>query len=451
MGGRGCTADGELTLSSLYSFGVDAWTEALTTSVHDYVEQQETYDALPGLFIARTDAAGAEAIEALPGVRSARATTVAHTRIVWAINEQCMIAVVSRRELRPNGVATAVSERLRDGVAPYPTLSRVGNETVWGIDPVREIPTRSCFVAALNISLETGETGPYDSEDAVNLATAEASQHLPVVVAAGNFRESQTDRFMNGWALAPHVISVGATDATGNQVAPYSRIGGAPGQGPTLVACGVDQSGDVGTSFAAPVVSEQLARIAAALLVLRSVVLEELGRPEGAPLVGRCFVDLDVLGTGHGFRVADFENRTRHLPALPIAAVHRDVVRTALPHARVDVYEALPRPRVLRSMLIASARTLSGQSRQSAGAGVVSTETTLDFLSSLSFRQVFDYLAVVPVSLRGADPPVFDADLLGPLLDGAAAAMIGWANDLNMFREGDEWPEPIFVERPPGP
>ena len=174
----------------------------------------------------------------------------------------------------------------------------------------------------------------------------------------------------------------------GTSIADYSRVGGILSglPGPTIVAYGTHESGELGTGFAEPVVSTQLAMFAAILLIVRAVALEltSSSRLEGAPLTGRCFVDLAVLDRecGHGFKVAEWTKRKRHIPALPIAGVRSEVLESAIPfldQADLQALLALPSPTTLRRLLLASARPMRNSAQSEAGNGFVSLETTIRF------------------------------------------------------------------------
>lgn len=445
----------------LYAFGVDAWTRALVEAAPHHADAVERYDALPGLFLAETSEQGARSIAQLPGVRSVRAASVAVRRIVWSINEQVMLAVTHRRELWVNGVASAADELLRPGVAAYPTLRLVEGAPRWGTDSFLELPTRLCFVSALNLSVESDRRIPYDAEDPIVLASRDAATELPVVFAAGNAAPGEADRTMHGWALSPSVIAVGATtDTQGTSVAAYSRTGDSSGArpGPTVVACGVDETGEVGTSYAAPVVSTQLALLAGMALIVR-VAASRLSRGstvEGAPLTGRCFVDIDLVGTAsrHGLQVADFHSRDQHLPALPLDGVDLDVLQAASEHMSTEearAISALPSPAALRRLLIASARPVPGSSPSQSGAGFVSLETTQRFLSTLDCAGFVRCLTGAEQGDTPPGPPLFDRSVLPELLLGIRASMLGWGNDLIAFSDGPDSPAPVFVEEPDQP
>src|SRR5262249_3930946 len=146
-------------------------------------------------------------------------------------------------------------------------------------------------------------------------------------------------------------------------------------------------------------VSTQLAMFAAMLLIVRTIAVQLIGAasPEGASLVGRCFVDLGVLNRyeGHGFKVAGWQNRARHIPALPISGANRAVLSSSIPfmdQLKLRALQALPTPAVLRQFLLDSARPVKSATQWEAGQGFVSLETTVKFLSSLTLGSLLDHL-----------------------------------------------------------
>lgn len=90
-------------------------------------------------------------------------------------------------------------------------------------------------VRAVNCSFSGGTT--YDANDPVNIATKLLTErNVNVVFSAGNTGPGMNT--LNPYALAPWVISVGATDESGQLAAFSSR--GSYSRGPTLVAPGVN-------------------------------------------------------------------------------------------------------------------------------------------------------------------------------------------------------------------
>ena len=124
---------------------------------------------------------------------------------------------------------------------------------------------------AVNLSL-----GPppstFDPNEPMNRATRVAHERGIIVIAAAGNRGEEGNNTMTPWAAADWVISVGATDINGRRVESYSSRGvpGHPTMHPTVVAAGMQEppSEAVGTSFAAPQVTDIVMFLAAFLLAL---------------------------------------------------------------------------------------------------------------------------------------------------------------------------------------
>lgn len=437
-----------------FSFAVDHWTDEILKEVPALADEVEKYEALPGVFFANTSTERAQSIAKLEGVRSYRPSSEGARRIVWSINEQVMIAVAHRREIGANGIANA-AEVFRESGEPKQPVLRVSDGAVhWGFDDDVVLPTRFCFVAAINISLESEKRFDYHPDDPVCLAATDAARVLPVVFAAGNVKPGSKDRSMFGWSVSPAVISVGATTPDGSAVAAYSRIGAEEAgiAGPTVVASGEDESGEHGTSFAAPVVATQLAYLSSALLLLRSVALGLVDpeNAEGVPLAGRAFVDIAAShrGAGHGALVHDFRERRRKLPSLPIGGVDSTALASlvAATGGRASPLLQMPTTDMLRRLLIASAIAVPGASPSLVGAGFVCDATTERFLVHLTAVGLAEHLGLDVTAPDGGwqETRLFDPLILSAFLSGARDSMIGWASDILRFENGD--PPFEFVE-----
>jgi hypothetical protein len=412
----------------------------------EHSDDVESYATLPSVIFATTTLPHAEMIAALPGITAFRPAKSESRNLVHSVHHQLMIAAVHERTLAPNGVAKAVPlDALVDGLPRYPTLTLDGGTPTWGVDPAIRLDTRYCYVGALNISLEFRRRVPYDPYDPVNLALSDASRHLPVALAAGNVNGDPDPRIF-AWPLNPDVIAVGATNPQGTELLDCSRVGdpGAGIPGPDVVANGIDETGEPGTSYAAPVVSMQLAQLAAALMAVRAAVLASTDAPEGIPLAGRCFVDIDrAVHAGHAGKVTDFRPRRRPLPALPFGVVPDLAAHAVATQPAARGLRGRPGTPVLRQALLASARPVPGHEPRLVGAGVVSDASTLDYLTGLDVRQL---LTLYGVPAAGSSDPVFDADLLPAFLEGARDSMLGWSNGIADFTdEGGT----IFVEAGP--
>jgi hypothetical protein len=440
----------------LFSFAVDKWTTDVLERAPRLAEQVERYDTIPDLFFAKTTEDKAVLIRDLEGVRSMTPSDEGTRRIVYSIDHQVKIAVMHREEVKPNGIANGAEAHHPTGIPKLPTLQMVDGTASWGFDEQLIVPTRLCMVGALNISLESTGSVDYRTDDPVCMAIEAAARELPVVIAAGNAKPGHPERRMLGWSQAPSVIAVGATDPDGTRIAAYSRIGDPQHQiaGPAVVANGTDESGEVGTSFAAPVASSQLVWLAAAYMLLRTVARQQIStlEPEGVPLAGRCFVDLDSMpGTrGHGAQVHDFAHRRRKLPCLPITAVNTSALRAVLTASGWEHSPLLrlPPPWLLRELLQQSAVGVPGASPHEGGSGFVSDSTTTEFLVKLDGATLGAREGPIEdAARRGLTEPLFDEALLRAFLAGARDSMIGWASDLKQFTVGDA--QAVFVEKPP--
>lgn len=373
----------------------------------------------------------ARAVAVLPGVRDVRETTEDQMRFVATLDHTALLADVHARTSRPNGLELGVAaSTLVDGRPPYPTLSATADGIVWSSDPTVDLPTRLCVVGAINVSIQSTSRSPYDDTHPVAAAMSDVARHLPVVVAAGNV-DFDPDPTMFGWALNPAVVSVGATDAAGLRLLTCSRIGSPEaGTGPTIVACGIDETGVEGTSYAAPVVTTQFALLAASILAVRSAVRSSSAYPEGVPLAARCFVDVGRANDpgSHAFKVADFAARPRKLPALPREVADADVAATLVGTPIAAALDRLPSAALLIAALRASARPVPGQARHEVGAGFVSDATTADYVRGLTTAGLAELLTV---PFAGPDQPLFDGALVDAFLEGARDSMIGWQRGID--------------------
>lgn len=132
---------------------------------------------------------------------------------------------------------------------------------------------RSANIEGIVVNLSLGlRIFDFDPDEPINRATRAASERgIVVVMAAGNFGEAGDDT-LTSWARADWVISVGATDLHGQKVEPYSSRG-LPDHltlHPTIVAAGMQEppSGSIGTSFAAPQVTDTVMFLEGFLLSL---------------------------------------------------------------------------------------------------------------------------------------------------------------------------------------
>ena len=438
-----------------HCFLVDAWTDELLADAPRHATQVERYACVPDLFFATATDDAAEHIAQLPGVRARRPATEAERRMVYSVDYHTSNAIAHVTTTVPNGIANATTERLREGVPRYPVLTMSVEGPEWSFDAELELPTRACYFAALNISLEPRPPLAYDPDHPVNVATRSVSSVLPVVFAAGNIHPGDTDVATSAWAQPPWVIGVGAVRGhDDHRVADYSRGGTPDGSvpGPTVVAVGTDEeTGEPGTSFASPRVSTELGVLAGVLLAVRSVALGCTGAAaEGAPLVARTFVDIGIvpgIGDPHGSKVADLREPTRRIPALPLGAVDRDVVATLVASAPLaDVLTRLPVPTLLRRLLIAAAIPLPDEPPWRAGAGLVTPDGVDQFLLGMNARTVLTHADVAVGEHAALDAPLLSADLVSGFAMGIRDSMLAWANGPDLFDTTAEQDKTLFVE-----
>lgn len=274
----------------------------------------------------------------------------------------------------------------QEGEEPgYPILAERDGELFLEHDPQVLWGARPAAMPVVNISLGTLALDyPHVLNDPVNLALTGAARNQLIVMAGGNCGEHDGRESMSAWAESPHVLSVGATeDEGGTTLADYSSRGipSDPESGPDVVAWGASalDTRVRGTSFAAPRVSRCALVCAAAMLQLRTAYLIASGQPvEGVPLVGMGIID--------GFGPEMFFNsmgRRLPAPALPIVGPNMDgiggIVHAAA-DARISLQVAVDH-RLVRRVLLAAARPMSGYGPHEVGAGFLSLEVFLDYLA----------------------------------------------------------------------
>ena len=284
-------------------------------------------------------------------------------------------------------------------------------------------------VDVINCSL--GYQRPFDADDPLARATRAATElGVCVVVAAGNAGPREAS--MQELALAPWVISVGAVDANGAVLHNSSR-GSASAPGPVVVADATrtfkpkysmvvdfthtDPDGEPqitrpipqnpGTSFSAPIVSKEAAFIKK-VLEATSRLIAACATQEGEPQPGRMVVPtLGFVDTGVN---PDFlpESDAGPLRSRMIAGGQTELeifgideewqwcraMAAALPDPDLAVT-----PEAVRRALVLSATPVAGDPWV-VGAGIISRETSLKFLTDLTPSRLLAALApdvAVPV------------------------------------------------------
>ncbi|MDY6946148.1 MAG: S8 family serine peptidase, partial [Pseudomonadota bacterium] len=184
---------------------------------------------------------------------------------------------------RLSGTQTLVGGRRQGDNLGYPVVVNDNGCLAIRHDRTVDWPVSPAALAVINLSLGTHTLEYQHAADPVNFALAGAARNQLVVVAAGNSGTLEDRSSLSAWARQPWVLSVGAAeDEAGRQLADYSSRGVAsdPDSGPDLVACGVSRldGESVGTSFAAPRVTQFAVIVASALLQLRTALQVASGR-----------------------------------------------------------------------------------------------------------------------------------------------------------------------------
>jgi hypothetical protein len=434
-------------MEGIHAFGIrtgleDGFRSRLLEMVSEQSEDLAVFVYIRDVVFARCSPSQALEIAGLEGVVAWRESDLTIARVVRSVDTQCMRAIAEETTLAPNGIRNAVPiGDLIENRPIYPVLEVSGGRPQWSGIPARVLPTRHCYVGALNVSLENRTREHPGLFDPVSVALSAAARYFPVTLAAGNV-DGDPDRTIFGWPMNPDVVVVGAVDPSGTRLLEVSRIGhDLDTAGPDVVANGVDESGKMATSYAAPVVATQFALLAAALMAARAAALSNTMFAEGVPLAARCFVDWDRATAdvgGHAFEVTDFRPRRRVLPALPREVVSE--TSSAILATQPTAVRSRPGSARLRRALLASARKVDGYGEHEVGAGVVSGETTRDYLAGLTIRDLGELYTDRRLD---STTKVFEEPLLDEFLAAAEESMIGWSSGVTDF---DDFGGSMFVE-----
>ncbi|ROR93380.1 subtilase family protein [Salana multivorans] len=292
----------------------------------------------------------------------------------------------------------------------YPVIRTDGDRPVVDLDPSIDLPTPPALVPVVNVSIGTTRV-PYPTapNDIVNLATAAASAHVLVVIAAGNCGaaadDAATGDTMSAWARPDWVLSVGATrDEAGTVVADYSSRGG---PGPDLVAYGASALNEakVGTSFAAPRVSALARLVVAAFCELGRELMAARGEPAvGVPAVGFAIID------SFTDEIWDSPAAGAGIQALPLVGVRPDVAATIAATTGASL-RVRTTPAIMREVLLSAARPVPGADASCAGAGFVDEPLVIERLASLTVADLWAWFGHGPrpddehlLALRPFDP-----------------------------------------------
>lgn len=292
--------------------------------------------------------------------------------------------------------------RAEDG--GYPVLVR--GQDGWRIEPDLDLglDTAAALMPVINFSIGTTSIRqPALPHDPINVTTAAVADDQLIVAAAGNSWQREDRETLSAWAEMPWVLSVGATDdEAGTKLWERSSAGvaGDPTSGPDVVAWAVSRldPSHRGTSFAAPRVTGLAMLATAAILQLRHHHLR---------LIGTGHVGVQLVGSGviDDFSKGWWSRPRLDVPALPIVGVDTNALARVLDVAtRADVaLEVQGRPRLVREMVLASARPVAGAGPHLVGAGFVSDQLFLDWLAARDGSDLVRWFGDRPV-----DPPVLE-------------------------------------------
>ncbi len=338
--------------------------------------------------------------------------------------------------IRANG--TLPNEAWEGGQWPaqagYPRVSESDPSGVeMDVDRLIEVPP--AIMPVINLSLGPKAAMEYlGAGDPVVLAQAALSGSHLLVVAAGN----TGGMIAQPWARSDTLISVGATeDQAGKRLAVYSAIGEEDGEGsgPDVVAYGGPPFDGVdflpGTSFAAPRVAQLAAVCQAAVAQLQRSWAVCSGRPNaGVPLVGVGIVD-----------ERQSSSRPRlDLPGLPFVGVVEAELHEkfwALIHDGIELRFEINYA-ALKQAIVGSARIMTGYAPAEVGAGFVSLDGLIEWLSQRNLAEITELWSstVLTDKHRGmleATLP-FDADGLVLLAEFVIKSHPIWIYDLHHDR-----------------
>jgi hypothetical protein len=314
----------------------------------------------------------------------------------------------------------------------YPAL-RAGARRMVEVDDSITARVSPAIMPVINMSFGPKADLEYlAAGDPVVLAQAAVHETHLLVVAVGNSGAAPG----SPWARGDNLLAVGATeDVAGNTLAAYSSTGSESeaGSGPDVVAFGGSpmSEGSPGTSFAAPRVASIAIVCQAAIAQAQRVWAMVNGAADaGVPLVGMGVIDLDRRG---------FRPRA-DLPGLPFAGVNEDALRDAfslLVGIGVQIRFAI-NPAALRQAIVDSARPMHGYAREEVGAGFVSLENLVAWLSGLTAAELVERWSStqIPPAAKTALEKVrpFEADGLKALARITLMTRPTWVHELDRGR-----------------
>ena len=313
--------------------------------------------------------------------------------------DSCLTEAERLLAAAPNGFAGRGGPKRWEEWSGYPAYDEKNDRIVSADGLVYDTPR--CHMVAINVSKHDDPSLPFDPAEPVAAATEVAAGQVVVVIASGNEGDRQdVATTLSPWARAPWVLPVGATeDEEGAVVAAYSGRDAATGS-PPIVAWGASGRDHevIGTSFAAPRVTNEILVLAACLHSLAHAFSLAAGdrAVRGIPLVGEGMIDVGRPGWRRG-QLA--------IPAYPLVGVDLDAVgevAEALGERAASV-SARPEPQRLSRALLRSARSLGP-----GGPGFVSGTTTHDYLRRFDGHEL--------IAVAGAEAAAGDDRLSRPLM-----------------------------------
>lgn len=425
--------------------------KAVAAQVREVTQHADFYQTIPMLDI-RCDLATASQIHGWPGVRGvfqAPPGTDDTQGLVAGLDLLAQLDYVQRQ----SGTQTLVGGRRKGDERGYPVV--VSHEGGLAIrhDPKVDWPVPPAALAVINLSLGTRTLDYEYVADPVNFAIAGAAKNQLLVVAAGNSGAVEGRSSLSAWAKSPWVVSVGAAeDESGTRLADYSSRGieSNPQSGPDLVACGISRldGESVGTSFAAPRVTQFAVICASALLQLRTALQVVSGREvEGIRLIGIGMIDLfgeEMFFNAMGPRVP-IEAQPLYGPDLTALT---ELV-TACREEGIELDLGVDH-RHVRALLESAVRPMPGYGAHEVGLGFVSQPLIKERLLSLNGAELVRMCQVDTASeqllARAAAVRVFDLKQVDFMMRVATGSAPWWLFDFTNYRHGCRLDEGESVE-----
>ena len=309
--------------------------------------------------------------------------------LAWAINRELLEAHHLARISAPNGNRWVLGEK---GRPLYPIVKNTDDMRIEML-PIIEKNVRIAHPCVMSLSLQLCQGRTLADDDILSITTRVASRFMPLIVAAGNWGR-YGEGSLSPLAKLPWTIAVGATkDEAGTARLAKSSVGVRGSDlrsGVSVVAHGENPfiPGMSGTSYAVPIVVNQVQMFTAFVLQMRQIdFTRRTGRLGGIPLLLWCFVDTGFVG---------YDPQ----PPLPLPMMPRTGVDQSSVLEVIEILESSgissdiePKPEVVRRMLVESARPMPGLDSSEVGAGFVSSEGTLEYLRNFNGRNFVELFA----------------------------------------------------------